>query len=170
LNGGDGDDVLHGGHGDDRIEGGLGRNTLSGGFGSDTLSGWGGSGELFGGMGSDQLDLHGTGEVATGGLGADVFKFAWWSGPYIPATILDFSARDVLIFERASFADLPFLHLSPDDFVHGTTARDASDRLLYDIATGTLRYDRDGNGSIAADVLALLTPGTALTAADILIL
>jgi Ca2+-binding RTX toxin-like protein len=52
--------------------------------------------------------------------------------------------------------------------VNGTAATTAAHRIIYDKATGTLYYDRDGTGSAAQVRFALLTSATkpTLTAAD----
>ncbi|MGB0159893.1 MAG: Hint domain-containing protein [Thalassovita mediterranea] len=61
--GNDGDDLLDGAGGDDALYGGADNDTLIGGAGADTLDG---------GDGNDRL-LVGSGDVATGGAGDDVF-------------------------------------------------------------------------------------------------
>ncbi len=170
LNGMDGDDVLRGRGGDDRLQGDRGENTLTGGTGSDTLDGCYGAGQLFGGPGGDRLILQGGDDRATGGQGADLFQFIETPTPGTAATIMDFSGRDTILLDRYAFAALPFLRLSAHEFVLGTTAQDAGDRILYDCATGSLWYDPDGTGSLSAGLLAHLAPDTALTAADFLIL
>jgi len=62
--------------------------------------------------------------------------------------------------------------LTASAFVYGTAAADASDRIIFNEATGALVYDRDGTGSAAAVQFATLDPagfsGT-LTAANFLI-
>jgi Ca2+-binding RTX toxin-like protein len=51
-------------------------------------------------------------------------------------------------------------------FRTGTKALDHNDHILYDRATGTLSYDADGNGSIAAVQFAKVAAGLALSASD----
>ena len=48
----------------------------------------------------------------------------------------------------------------------GTSAHDASDRVIYDAATGALWYVEDGTGSHAAVQFAVIDKGLAVTAAD----
>lgn len=52
------------------------------------------------------------------------------------------------------------------EFRNGTAARDANDLLIYDPDTGHLFYDSDGNGEIAAELVAQLQVGLALTWTD----
>ena len=56
------------------------------------------------------------------------------------------------------------------DFVLGTAAQDAADRVIYDRASGNLWYDADGSGRGAKVLVAELRDGTALGAGDIHIL
>ena len=48
----------------------------------------------------------------------------------------------------------------------GAAAADASDRIIYNSATGALYFDVDGVGGAAQVQFATLTAGLALTAAD----
>ena len=45
-------------------------------------------------------------------------------------------------------------------------ARCSDDRILFDSATGQIRYDADGLGGASAILFATVTLGTALTSAD----
>jgi len=55
--------------------------------------------------------------------------------------------------------------------VMGSAATDASDRILYDAATGALFYDRDGTGAAAAVQFAILDNMPAsLAASDFLVI
>lgn len=143
LYGAGGDDTLHGGAGADGLNGGVGADVLQGGLGADTL---------------------------TGGGGADSFVFDSALGAGNVDHITDFvSGVDSLRLDPAIFTALPAGALSPDAFALGTAALDADDRILYDAATGTLRYDSDGAGGSDAQVFATVAPGTALSASDFLI-
>ena len=59
--------------------------------------------------------------------------------------------------------------LSASAFVNGTAALDANDRILYDAASGILRYDADGNGMGGSVQIAVLSNHAALDAGDFLI-
>ena len=56
--------------------------------------------------------------------------------------------------------------LAASAFVAGTAALDASDRIIYDSATGKIFYDADGVGGVAQVLFATVDPGTALNNAD----
>ncbi|MGO1075687.1 calcium-binding protein [Inquilinus sp. CA228] len=116
---------------------------------------------LAGGLGKD---------VLTGGGGADSFVFDTAFGGSNIDRITDFTpGEDHFLLDPAIFTRLPTGALSPDAFTLGTAAGEADDRILYDIDTGTLRYDRDGIGPGAARAFAIVEPGTALAASDFLI-
>ncbi|NUB43830.1 calcium-binding protein [Fertoebacter nigrum] len=131
-------------------------NSLTGAGGNDTLFGGGGADTLIGGDGADRL---------TGGTGPDSFVFL--RIPFIPASdvITDFQSNDLIVLERDGFGALgPSVTASELGF--GTAAQDADDYLIYNTANGQLRYDADGNGSIAAVLIATLTGAPTLTYQD----
>lgn len=106
LTGNGGQDTLFGGIGADTMLGGTGDDLLYGGVGDDYLSGMGfdlatsptqgldGIDTLFGGDGDDTI-LLGPRDIATGGAGADLFRFDD-TRPELtsPARVLDFNATE----------------------------------------------------------------------------
>jgi Ca2+-binding RTX toxin-like protein len=128
---------------------------LTGNTDDQVLIGNQGSNTLNGGLGFDTL--HGLG-------GKDAFAFDHAFGLSV---IADFSVADDTIRLAASSFALAAGALDPDAFHIGAAAADASDRIIYDSATGKLFSDWDGNGlQQSAIQFATLTPGLALTSAD----
>jgi serralysin len=151
-----------GGAGGDSLTGNSVANVLRGNAGSDKLLGGGGGDTLSGGKGKDTL---------TGGGGADKFVFDVAPVNSLPDTIKDFvHASDKIQLSNATgmFAQVgPDGALAAGAFWVGSAAHDASDRVIYDSATGNLYYDADGNGAAARVLFAVLTgsPDT-VTVAD----
>ena len=135
-------------------------NILFGAAGNDTLRGGGGNDTLNGGTGQDTL---------TGGQGADTFLFASKSTATLGSTadlVTDFSRAegDMLAFSKAVFTAIGAIGgLTADAFYTGTSAHDATDRVIYDVGSGNLYYDPDGTGRQAQVLVA--TIGTATHAA-----
>lgn len=130
-------------------------NTLA-----NTLAGNSGNNVLNGLLGND---------ILSGGGGADSFVFS----TALNATtnvdrIIDFSVPDDTIWlDDAVFTTLnPTGRLAASAFTVGAAAADASDRIIYNAATGALLYDADGTGASAAIRFATLDPGLAMTNAD----
>ena len=96
--------------------------------------------------------------------------YGWISGqrPAVGA-IHDFQAAldkinlDPVLFYRDGGSRGP---LAASAFTTGATASDASDRIIYDKATGSLYFDADGTGSIAQVKFAILSANLSLTAAN----
>lgn len=145
-----GDDLMRGFAGADRLIGDAGADTLLGGIGADRLTG---------GAGVDNL---------TGGAGSDAFIFTH-RGAANREIITDFNATDdALRFDTATFTGFSYTgQLNGIEFVAGAVALDPDDRFLYRRVTGNLWYDADGSGDGAKVLVAELTDGTALSAADI---
>ena len=135
-------------------------NVLKGAAGADRIEGGAGADKLHGGAGHDSL---------RGGSGADGFYFdTALSAATNIDKILDFAVADDTIFlDRAVFSRLAGAGtLNAADFVSGTAAADASDRIIYDRAGGNILYDPDGSGAAAAVLFAQVTAGTLLTHLD----
>ncbi|MBL8548130.1 MAG: M10 family metallopeptidase C-terminal domain-containing protein, partial [Hyphomonadaceae bacterium] len=113
---------------------------------------------------------NGAANVLTGGAGDDAFVFTTALGPSNIDTITDFNvANDTIHLSTAIFTGIGGAGvLSAAAFHIGAAAADASDRIIYDSATGALYYDADGNGGGAAIQFATLATGLALTNVDFL--
>ena len=143
-----------------RIFGNAANNVLTGGDGLDNLNGAAGNDRLVGDDGND---------ILTGGIGEDTFDF---SSPLNKATnldrITDFNpADDTIRLEGAVFPTLTTAGaLQASAFHAGPSAADLSDRILYDAATGFVRYDADGTGPTVAVRFVTLAVGLAVSNAD----
>ena len=85
--------------------------------------------------------------------------------------ITDFNvADDTILLDDAVFSSsLGLGNISAGEFVIGTAAQDANDRIIYDSNTGALLYDSDGDGGTAAIQFATVSTGLALTNLDFLV-
>ena len=121
------------------------------------------------GLGNDML---------TGGEGRDNFVFKTPLNKKTNVdTIADFNFSDDAIWlDNAVFKTLGAgtlakpRKLSADAFQAGTAAQDAQDRILYDKATGSLFYDRDGTGAAAAVKFATIAGKKALAHHDFFVI
>ncbi|MEI5682321.1 MULTISPECIES: M10 family metallopeptidase C-terminal domain-containing protein [unclassified Mesorhizobium] len=143
------------------LVGNSGNNVLRGGDGNDTVSGGAGNDTLVGGNGSDSL---------TGGAGADTFVFDARLGSTNIDRITDYvAADDTIRLDDSVFSGLALGKLAASAFHVGTSAHDASDRIIYNKTTGDLWFDKDGIGGAAAVKFATLTPGLGLSAGEFFI-
>jgi Ca2+-binding RTX toxin-like protein len=124
--------------------------------GSAAINGTGNSAAntLIGNAGANTLSGLGSADTLDGGLGADKL----------------IGGTDQIALVSAAFNEMRLGPLAVSAFVAGTAALDAADRLIYDPASGKLWFDSDGTGEDAAVLIALLAPGTALVAADIVVI
>ena len=87
--------------------------------------------------------------------------------------ILDFVvADDTIRIDNAVFAGLETpagSFLVSTEFRIGAAAADASDRIIYNPATGALIHDSNGNAAGGATQFALLAPGLALGSSDFVV-
>jgi Ca2+-binding RTX toxin-like protein len=145
------------------LRGNAANNRLTGLAGDDLLSGGGGNDRLIGGPGNDKL---------IGGPGQDSIEF---NSPPDALTnqdrIVNFSpADDVMRLIGAAFPGLSTAGTLPAaEFRTGAAAQTAAHRILYDPATGVLRYDADGTGPAASVRFATLTNAPAVTNADFVV-
>jgi len=135
---------------------------LTGNANGNIVVGNNGNNIITGGDGRDEL---------TGRGGPDHFVFN--TAPNAASNIdeiTDFNVVDDTIhLENQVFTALANGPLAATQFVIGTVAQDASDRIIYNSATGALLYDADGAGGVAAIQFAQLGSGLALTNQDFLV-
>jgi Ca2+-binding RTX toxin-like protein len=154
------------GTGNERANGMTGNaadNVLRGMEGNDSMNGAAGNDRLVGGPGNDRL---------TGGSGEDAYQFDEALDPLTNVDLInDFNpAEDELRLIGETFPALTTAGtLAASAFRLGTAAADANDRILYDPATGFLRYDADGTGPTAAVRFARLLTAPAATNADVVV-
>ena len=150
VNGNDAANTLAGTSGHDRMSGGGGNDLLQGNAGNDLL---------IGGAGSDEL---------WGGSGADVFSFSLPSegGDVIGDFI---SGTDTLLFSAAGFAGLTQGRLDASRL--GGSSAELGNRagFVYDALSGSLAFDPDGAGPMAAVSVVGLGPRTTLAPTDMVV-
>lgn len=128
---------------------------------ANTIFGNAGSNALKGGLGADTL-------VGFGGIDAFVFNTALGAGNI--DAIVDFEVGiDDIMLHSGIFTTLAPGTLSAAAFHTGAAAADASDRIVYDSATGALYYDADGIDGVAQIQFATVTAGLAIGNSDFLI-
>lgn len=149
-----------GGSGNDIITGNSTHNTLKGNAGNDILKGGSGNDLLFGGTGSD---------ILTGGSGWDRFYFDKRPFGSDIDRIRDFNVKDDTIYLDDDAFGLKKGALSKAVFRLGADAKDSTDRIVYDKATGALYFDPDGSGATEKIKLATLAKKLALTVADFIV-
>ena len=106
--------------------------------------------------------------MLTGGSGTEVFVFNTGLGAGNVDTITDFAiGTDGIILDLGIFAGIASEGvLDSAAFRAGTSATTASQRIIYDSATGNIWYDADGSGSQAKVLFAKVDAGTQLTASS----
>ncbi|MWB77478.1 hypothetical protein GLS40_05525 [Pseudooceanicola sp. 216_PA32_1] len=164
LRGDTGANDIRGLGGFDLINGAAGNDTLFGQDGNDTLEGAAGDDELRGGAGDDDL-VGGIGaDILFGGGGADNFIFDVLDG--VADTVGDFVVgTDMVGLDSSVMTSLTPGALPAGQFATGAPA-DANDFIIYQVVSGRLYYDDNGNGAGGLTLLAEFTGAPALTAAD----
>jgi Ca2+-binding RTX toxin-like protein len=135
-----------------------GNDTLLGGNGNDLLIGNEGNDSLAGGLGNDTLD---------GMEGTDRFVFNTALGPANVDLLSVESGVDKVVLDDDFFVGIGAVGaLNASAFgVYGSA--DASDRILFDSATGNLYFDGDGSAAAKTAVLfATLVGGITIAAGD----
>lgn len=127
------------------------------------------------GGGNDVLNGGDGNDLLTGNDGLDTFVFSSAPGPANADHIADFSAGfgEKIALDHNVFTGLEIGALSDSQFQRGTVvwqAQDADDRILYDISTGSIYFDPDGNGEQAPLLFATVHDGLMLSASDFTII
>lgn len=132
---------------------------------------------ITGNAGSNVLNGKGGNDTMAGGLGNDFFVFNTALGPTNVDRITDFNvAADTIRLENTGtglFNALPVGTLALAAFNKGagfTSAKDATDRIIYNTTSGDLYYDKDGLGGAAAIKFANIFNKVALTNADFIVI
>lgn len=112
-------------------------------------------------------------DVLKGQAGDDTFVFDRAIGSGNVDRIIDFEVNgddDTLKFKASALGGgVSAGVLDADDFVAGTAALDASDRFVFNQASGQLWYDIDGSGAAAQILLATFEQNANVQADDILV-
>ena len=143
-------------------------NVIIGGGGRDTLLGHAGNDTLIGGAGNDVLCGMAGKDTLIGGAGKDAFVFnAALTAVTNVDTVKGFVvADDTIQLENAIFTRLAAGTLAAEAFHIGSASHDATDRIIYNDATGALIYDFNGSAAHGAVRFATISPGLALTNHD----
>lgn len=148
-----------GGSGNDEIIGNSIANKLTGNGGNDRMIGGAGNDTLYGGADHDTL---------TGGSGSDKFILSSIKAASSD-TITDFTRNtDTIQLENGVLTGLgaAALNLAASKFWIGAGAHDATDRIIYNRASGNLYYDANGSGAGGSVLIAKLDSGLNLSASD----
>jgi Ca2+-binding RTX toxin-like protein len=127
---------------------------------ANNLVGNGGANSLNGGLGNDNL---------TGGVGIDTFVFNTTLGAGNIDRITDFNVTgETIRLEGSIFIGIGNGKLSRAEFhaSNAGTARDKSDRIIYDKDTGRLFWDEDGKGGDTQVHFATINANLAINNAD----
>ena len=147
--------------GDIVLSGDQGNNLLVGDLGDDKILGLGGMDILIGGLGQDTL---------VGGLGADQF-FLTSTGSSVDVVTDFVPGLDSLGLSASEFGEgfEGDSGLTENQFVLGTSPTNGDPQFLYDVSSGQLLYDQDGNGQRVAIHIATLSSKPTLSHSDFVI-
>ncbi|MEQ1954479.1 cadherin-like domain-containing protein, partial [Mesorhizobium yinganensis] len=118
---------------------------------------------LIGNAGDNILNGKGGADTLRGNGGNDTFVFDTALGASNVDAIADYSVTADKIALSQSVFGMAIGALDQNAFHVGTGAADASDRIIYDSASGNLYFDADGNASGVAVLFARLSTGLSVT-------
>ncbi|MEL7357877.1 MAG: calcium-binding protein [Cyanobacteria bacterium J06560_6] len=170
LEGFGGHDKLQGYHGNDTLNGGSGNDDLNGGYDNDELIGGTGDDTLAGNVGDDLL-MGGVGrDLLLGGSGKDAFIFNTANEGIDQITDFSQLENDTLRIVGSGFGGgLTAGVLNSSQFVLGSTSVNADSRFIYNRSTGSLAFDADGTGAVAAKQIATFSNNVSLAHSDIVV-
>jgi Ca2+-binding RTX toxin-like protein len=144
------------------------RTTIDSGTYAINLTGNATGNVVRGNNGNNVLNGRDGNDELTGLAGVDTFLFNTpLDAAFNVDVITDFNVvDDTIVLDQAIFGGIGFGSVATSQFVVGTAAQDAGDRIIYNDATGAIFYDSDGTGGTAAIQFARVTPGVALTNFD----
>jgi serralysin len=146
------------------------RTTSNGGVSAIDLTGNAFAQTIMGNNGANRIDAKGGADLLYGRGGDDTFVFSAALTPGNVDHIADFGhTPDTIELAHAVFADISVGVLDAAAFHVGTAASTVDHRIIYDNTTGTLRYDADGAGGVAAVQFAILDNHAGLNASDFLV-
>ncbi|NOT73002.1 MAG: hypothetical protein HOP09_17525, partial [Hyphomicrobium sp.] len=145
------------------------RQIIRGNNGTNTLLGGGGNDSLYGYAGNDTIESQAGNDSLFGGTGVDRFQFrqSQLGAASGIDRIYDFTAADYIKIDTASV--LSERALLSTEFAAGTTALDASDRVIYDQVSGAVWFDADGTGAQAKILFAVLDTKPVIAASEFLL-
>jgi Ca2+-binding RTX toxin-like protein len=137
------------------------------------LTGNGFSQEIMGNDGANSINGAGGNDILWGNGGDDAFIFDSALGAGNIDVIADYSLSDLIALDNDIFTGLGQTgdgHLAAANFVVGAAATNASQKIIYNSATGALYYDADGNGAGAAVQFANVGAGLALNSDEFILI
>jgi serralysin len=140
--------------------------------GSDNIGGTGNAlaNSIIGNGGNNVIDGKGGKDILRGLAGSDTFAFTTALGGSNIDTVNDYNvAADTFRLENAVFTGLAAGLLAAAAFFKGTAAHDATDRIIYNAATGGLFFDKDGTGAAGAVRFATVSTGLTMTNNDFVV-
>jgi Ca2+-binding RTX toxin-like protein len=145
-------------------------DTLFGTAGNDQLFGYAGDDKIYGRGGNDVIGGGSGHNTLSGGAGHDLFAFGIKPDGSVISTITDFDPnQDLISFNAAGFAKLPFGVLPATEFHIGKHAATPAQHIIYDANTGYLYYDANGSGAGQQELFAVLHPHLALSHFDFIV-
>lgn len=157
---GSGNDVFYGSAGYHYDLSGANAGRIFGGDGADTIIGGLSNDIIFGGEGNDYL---------VGTPGKDAFVFDTKLHQFNIDRIVNFDVTEDRLWLDNRVFNLGYEGLDEEQFCIGREAYEADHRIIYDIKTGAVAFDRDGSGeTYHAVVFARVDPFTDLTASHFL--